>query len=156
MKPSRLLLRGARRGYDVLLPIFRPVTPSVRIMLVQEERTLLVYHTYASKWYFPGGGVKQGETLVEAALREAREEVGALVQSAPKLLGIYYYEHWGRSDHILVFVSDDFVLTRPSDQWEIEGRAWFALDRLPADLAFSCQRQIQDYRSGSAPHFGQR
>ena len=37
---------------------------------------------------FGHGGVKRGESLREAALREAREEVGALVLDEPWLQGI--------------------------------------------------------------------
>ncbi|MBW7886261.1 MAG: NUDIX domain-containing protein, partial [Caldilineaceae bacterium] len=93
MKLSNLALRGARRVYDLVMPVLQPVTPSVRILLVKDGATLLVHHTYASKWYFPGGGVKRGETLAAAAAREAREEAGALVHSQPRILGIYYYQH---------------------------------------------------------------
>lgn len=151
MKLSNLALRGARRVYDLVMPVLQPVTPSVRILLVKDGATLLVHHTYASKWYFPGGGVKRGETLAAAAAREAREEAGALVHSQPRILGIYYYQHLGRSDHVVVYVSEDFDLTQPTDTWEIEGLAWFGLDKLPPNMHGGCRRRIGEYLSGRGP-----
>lgn len=151
---SRTALRIARHLYDLVLSQMRPITPSVRIMLVRDGMTLLVHHTYASKWYFPGGGVKRGETLVECAAREAFEEVGALVRDEPRLLGIYFYQVYGRSDHIAVFVSEQFDFTTPTDLWEIEGRAWYALNALPPDIASSCRQRVLEYQAGGGPYLG--
>lgn len=154
MKLTNYLLRAARHFFDLYMTIFRPVTPSVRILLVKDGKTLLIHHTYASKWYFPGGGVNRGETLVECGVREAWEEVGAVVRDEPALLGIYYYEVMGRSDHVVVFVSEDFDLAPPPPSWEIAGRAWFDLENLPADMNNSCRRRIEEYLNGGAPHTG--
>lgn len=155
MSLRTLLLRAARHGFDLLLPLLRPITPSVRIMLVRDGMTLLIHHTYASKWYFPGGGVKRGESLAEAAMREAREEVGAVVQGEPRLLGIYLGNSHGRSDHVAVYVSEDFDLPgQPPDTWEIEGCAWFSLGNLPPDMQRSCRARVREYLQGSGPYSG--
>src|SRR5262245_41518491 len=42
------------------------------------------------KWVFPGGYVDRGETVAEAAVREAREEVNLEVKLL-SLLGVYSY-----------------------------------------------------------------
>jgi 8-oxo-dGTP pyrophosphatase MutT (NUDIX family) len=150
-----LLLRAARRGFDLWLVVARPVTPSVRILLVRDGMTLLVHHSYASKWYFPGGGVHRGESLAAAAVREAREEVGAQVQDEPRLLGIYLSQHLGRSDHVLVYVSEAFTLEeQPPDTWEIEGCAWFSLHNLPPDMQRACRARVQEYLAGGGPYSG--
>ena len=155
MSLRTLLLRAARHGYDLILPMLRPVTPSVRIMLVRDGMTLLIHHSYASKWYFPGGGVKRGESLAEAAMREASEEVGAIVLGEPRLLGLYLGNHNGRSDHVAVYVSEAFDLPGPPPQtWEIEGCAWFSLTNLPPDMQRSCRARVEEYLRGGGPYSG--
>jgi mutator protein MutT len=44
------------------------------------------------KWVFPGGYVDRGETVEDAAVREAREEVNLEVRLV-SLLGVYSYRH---------------------------------------------------------------
>ncbi len=79
----------------------------------------------------PGGGVKRGETLEQAARREAREEVGAELQDL-SLLGAYtYFGRW-KSDHNIVFFSDQFTANGKHDR-EIAEARFFPLAELPAD-----------------------
>lgn len=155
MNLRTFLLRAARHGYDLWLFLARPVTPSVRILLVRDGRALLIHHSYASKWYFPGGGVQRGESLMEAAIREAREEVGAVVRSEPRLLGIYLSNHGGRSDHVVVYVSEDFDLSgAPPETWEIEGCAWFSVTNLPPNMQAACRKRVGEYLRGGGPYSG--
>lgn len=63
----------------------RPIL-GVGVIIVREGRVLLVKRgREPSRGLFsiPGGGVKIGETLAEAALREAREETGLHVRLGP-------------------------------------------------------------------------
>lgn len=50
----------------------------VGIIIVKEDEILLVKHQKHNKayWLVPGGGVDFGETLMEAATREMKEETG--------------------------------------------------------------------------------
>ena len=46
-----------------------------QVLLAQRSRG-----TYLGKWGFPGGHVERGETIVEAGLRELREETGVTAE----------------------------------------------------------------------------
>ena len=62
-------------------------------LVVRDETVLLVRRSIEpgyGKWVFPGGHVDRGETLEAAALRETREECGAIAR-VDGLLGVYSY-----------------------------------------------------------------
>ncbi len=54
-----------------------------------QGRVLLVRSRIHTGWSLPGGGVDRGEPPAEAAMREAREEVGLTQCGTPELVGIY-------------------------------------------------------------------
>ena len=131
----------------------RPITVGVRLLPVQNGRVLLVKHTYQESWYLPGGMVERGETLEEAVRREAAEELGATL-GALRLFGVYtnFFQH--KSDHVAVFVCEDFTLTGETDV-EIERYGFFQLDALPPGTSPGSLRRIQAYLDGiEAGRFG--
>ncbi len=148
MNGRRLLLNGAHLGYDVLRATLLPIGIGVRMLLVRDNAVLLVYHSYVPYWHLPGGGLKRGETLEDAARREAFEEAGAVATGPLTLLGIFLGNTRGRSDHTAVFACESFALQPPSDRWEIEGRAFFALDGLPDNVTRGYRRLVTRWHAG--------
>jgi ADP-ribose pyrophosphatase YjhB (NUDIX family) len=138
------MLRLTYLIYEIYSFIFKPVLFGVRVMLVKDNQVLLVKHTYKKGWYLPGGGVKRGETVEEAARREAHEETGAELRNI-RLVGIFTNFEEGVSGHNIVFLSNDFNIVGRPDH-EIAEARFFSLDALPADLLPGHRQRLEEYR----------
>src|SRR3990170_3591972 len=139
-----MFLRLAYLAFKVYLFLFRPIRKGVRVMMIQDNKVLLVRQTYLSGWFMPVGGLKRGETLEQTARREAREEVGAELGEI-KLLGVYTNFKELKTDHNIVFVSNDFTLSGKHDR-EVADLRFFALDNLPKNLWPGHRRRLEEYR----------
>lgn len=150
----RLLLTVAYHAYRLWCFIARPLSVSVKLLLVREGRVLLVEHSYQPGWRLPGGGVKRGETLTQATHREAREELGATLSDL-HCWGIYTDFKQYKSDHLAVFVSEDFILPKLHTDAEIERAAFFALEQLPEGATPGTRRRVAEYLRGARPGAGE-
>jgi 8-oxo-dGTP diphosphatase len=70
-----------------------PDAPLVGVgaIIIEQDRVMLVKRAHpplAGEWSIPGGALELGETLRQAAAREALEETGFVVEVA-ELLGVY-------------------------------------------------------------------
>lgn len=98
------------------------------------------------KWVFPGGYVDRGEPLMEAAIREAREESGLEVR-LDGLVNIYSYP--GRAPVIVVYAATAVGGTLCIDDECLES-AELPPSAIPWDeLAFrSTAEALRDYLAG--------
>ncbi len=98
-------------------------------------RVLLVKHTYGRcNWELPGGHTDPGESAMETARREVREETGLRVR-VERLSGIYYEPEVDM--HHFVFAcrrEDETEVLRP-DGREISECGYWALEALPRPIS---------------------
>lgn len=110
----RLLFEIDTKDYDPDAPRF--VRPSVRAIIVKDNRIAMVYSQKYQYYKFPGGGIEAGEEHLAALIREVREEAGMVV--IPETVREYGYVHRqqkGKCDDI--FVQDNFYyLCEVSDE----------------------------------------
>ena len=87
--------------------IFR--RPSARAIIFQSGRIALVYSKREKYYKFPGGGIEEGESHLDALLRESREEAGVLISR--ESVREYGYVHRVESTDIPgydLFVQDNY------------------------------------------------
>ena len=50
-------------------------------LVINDGKVILIYHPYIKQWFQPGGHIDDGESPIEAAIREVYEETGILCES---------------------------------------------------------------------------
>jgi len=96
------------------------------IILIEEGKIALMERHRAGRHYFsfPGGGVDRGESVEQAAIREAYEELGDEVRIRKKVAEIVYN---GRIQHYFLVewvggifgtgTGEEFTRSHPNDPW---------------------------------------
>ncbi|MFZ0733268.1 MAG: NUDIX hydrolase [Candidatus Sulfotelmatobacter sp.] len=130
-----------------------PEMPLVGVgaIIIEGERVVLVKRAHPpiqGQWSIPGGVLEVGEMVREAALREAREETGLIVEPG-ELLGVYdriLYDTEQRVQYHYVLI--DFLCRRVGGELRAASDAadvrWFTRGELPAlNLAEDTQDVIR-------------
>uniref|UniRef100_B1XTU1 NUDIX hydrolase n=1 Tax=Polynucleobacter necessarius subsp. necessarius (strain STIR1) TaxID=452638 RepID=B1XTU1_POLNS len=45
-------------------------------LVIRDDKVLLIFHPFIKRWFQPGGHIDEGESSIEAAIREVYEETG--------------------------------------------------------------------------------
>lgn len=128
--------------------LFKPTVLGSQVIVVRDEKVLLVKPSYVKGWYLPGGGVEKRESFQQAALRELREECGLAGENA-ELFGLYFSTRQGKIDHVAVFTITQFTKLEGS-AWdpEISEMGFFDLLELPPETSPATRRRISEYLAG--------
>lgn len=85
----RLLFEMDKKDYDKCTHSF--VRNSARSIIIKGQKVAMIYSAKYNYYKFPGGGIEDGENLVDAMIRETREESGLVV--LPDTVKEYGYVH---------------------------------------------------------------
>ena len=127
------------------MSFFNPKRLSCGVVILNRDRELLLCHvTGQNHWDLPKGGIDHGETPLEAAIRETREESGLRLQPDALFdLGRFAYTN-KKNLHLFATLMPRFDLkelrceSRYLDRYsgrqlpEMDGYGWFAFERVAA------------------------
>lgn len=124
---------------------FRNPVPTVDIIIELRGGVVLIERANEPHgWALPGGFVDYGESLEEAAVREALEETGLRVELQRQM---HTYSDPARDprQHTIstVFVATGHGELRAGD--DARGAALFTEDTLPEELVFDHRQILEDY-----------
>ena len=114
------------------------------IAIIDNGKVLLTKREDFEVWCLPGGGVEDGESLAEAAMREAKEETGVDVE-VTRLVGVYSRIGGMWSDvHAVLFAARPIggeLQVQPGETVEV---AYFPFDEIPEEVLFGHKKRIED------------
>jgi len=110
----------------------------VGVIIIEDSRVLLVKRAHPplqAQWSIPGGVLEVGELVREAAIREAREETGLIVEPGD-LLGVYDRVLRNAEQRVQYhYVLIDFLCRRVGGELQASDDAaevrWFTREELP-------------------------
>ncbi|MDG5469955.1 NUDIX hydrolase [Deltaproteobacteria bacterium IMCC39524] len=126
---------------------YRNPFPTVDIIIEIEDRILLIERLNEPfGWALPGGFVDYGESLEEAAIREAREETGLNLENLQQFKAYSEPKRDPRQHNIsMVFTAEAQEEPKAGD--DAKHARLFSIDELPTKLCFDHATILQDYIS---------
>ncbi|WP_285486022.1 NUDIX hydrolase [Amycolatopsis taiwanensis] len=103
-------------------------------------------------WHLPSGKLDAGESVLDAAVREAAEEVGVLIEAADLIhVHTIHVNGSGREPRLGLFFATHHWTGEPANREPDKcfKLAWFALDDLPEQIIDYPAAGIAAYRTGS-------
>jgi 8-oxo-dGTP pyrophosphatase MutT (NUDIX family) len=118
---------------------------AIRVLVVQDDKVLLVKEASDNWWALPGGGVDHGETIEATLKREIEEELGVPSEDISSDLEIVYY-NIGNVVNSVPRMNLFFKASVPENSLrqtnDVASWAWFNKDEfLNADLHASFDKE---------------
>ncbi|MCP5094375.1 MAG: NUDIX domain-containing protein [Chloroflexi bacterium] len=123
------------------------VKSGATVAIIQDGKILLTLRPDFEVWCLPGGHVDPGESVAQAAKREAFEETGLKVELT-RLVGVYSRLGGEHTIHLNLFAANPVggVLTPQPD--EVLELAYFSLNDLPSNMFWWHRQKIKDAFAG--------
>ncbi len=113
----------------------------------KEYKVLLInfIHDDELRWGFPKGHMENGETEIQTAIREIKEEVGLNVEIIPKFRAQTHFSFKKGTTNAAVYycAESDSTITIPQKS-EVEETAWFSFEDARNHLTYECDKKILD------------
>jgi ADP-ribose pyrophosphatase YjhB (NUDIX family) len=122
---------------------------TVDVIIENGDEIVLIKHKkdwFKGKWGMPGGHVEYGETVEDAALREAKEETSLDVR-LKEILGVYSDPKRDKRGHYVttVFIAD-YLGGELRGKDDVADAKWFNINNLPYDeMAGDHPKILKDY-----------
>jgi 8-oxo-dGTP diphosphatase len=134
-----------------------PTSPKAAVgaLVIHEGRVLLVKRGKPPSkglWAIPGGSVRLGESMQEAAERETLEETGVVIKAGDPLFTFDVIKKDARGDvqfhYVIVDLAGDYVSGMPRPGDDAADAAWVSRKALPdLDMAPVTRRFLEKYFS---------
>jgi ADP-ribose pyrophosphatase YjhB (NUDIX family) len=120
---------------------------AVNVAVIHENRILLTQREDFETWILPSGGVEEGESIAQAAIRETKEETGLDVELTC-LVGVYSRLGNMSPVHAILFAAKAVGGEIKCQEGETIVVKWFSFDELPTPLAAGQDKKIDDVIKG--------
>jgi ADP-ribose pyrophosphatase YjhB (NUDIX family) len=131
---------------QTMIKEFRNPFPTADIIIEQEKGIVLILRRNEPRqWAIPGGYCDYGESLEQAAVREAREETGLTVELIEQFHTYSDPRRDPRQHNITTVYIARVIGGNLKAQDDAKDIGVFAEDDLPTELAFDHDQILKDY-----------
>jgi 8-oxo-dGTP diphosphatase len=134
--------------------VARPHHDGAVIAIWFEGRVIMVWHSYRDALSVPGGGLHGGESALDAAIRETREEIGISLDPRAVSLAMETTERWEfRYDHVRIFETtlDAAPMLKPDGREVVAARLMDPRSALSQKLPPFLRRYLEQKAPNFAP-----
>lgn len=120
---------------------YRNPAPAVSVILIDGVKIALGKRSNSERWGLPCGYIEYGESFVDAAVREVKEEIG--IDSQPlKIINVVSNSLFSKiSSVVIVILSKPLSLKLTADGIETTDAQWFDIDSI-SELEFDADKYI--------------
>jgi 8-oxo-dGTP pyrophosphatase MutT (NUDIX family) len=116
-------------------------------VIIRDGKVLLDKHGDDPFWKFPGGKVRDDESLRQTAIREVMEELGLTVElSGEPVVLTFQREREGMAEVVVLVHYQASTLGEPVKQRDVREFAWHDMDALPDDCAPNIKPVVAAFR----------